>query len=830
MATRFLGRRQAWWNVADICEAVAAEIPDHIAISQGDRKLRWRDFDRRADGLAATLLHAGLQQQDRVALYMYNSPEYLESFVAATKASLVPVNTNFRYRDGELAYLWSNADAAAVIFHGRFSETAGRVRRELPGIKAWVWVDDGTGECPSWATPYETAATTPTYTAAWPRSIDDLIFLYTGGTTGLPKGVMFKQCQMLALPMRFAPTELNVLVRGLTERGPGDTMLIAPPLMHGTGTVAALQALLSGGTASLLPSRRFDPIELWDTVDRDDVTQICIVGDAFARPMCDALQENVGRWQIRKLNRVVSAGAMFSEGVKHELMGLVPGLSIFDQLGSTENGGAGTLVSSAGTNSPTGTFELAPGVRVIDGDNRDVVAGSGVAGRIAIPGGAIGYHKDPDRSAQTFLVLDGRRYTVAGDFATIESDGTVRLLGRGSQCINTGGEKVFAEEVEEVLKSHPGVNDAVVVGTPHQRFGSVVTAVVEATDDADDEALVEHVRAVLAAYKAPRHIVRVASLGRAPNGKADYPTIRTLAIEQLSRAAKPTDGKRSIMTRTAELTGELVGAVSEPIPVRWTKKDVLLYACGIGATPEHELDFLYEGHGPKVFPTFASIRGGAGAAALAKAGVKLDLSKILHGAQSVVLHRELPAEATATATGRVKAVWDKGSAAVIDTETTVFDDAGPLFTESMSVFVRGAGGFGGERGPSTSGLNSPPDRPADHIIEFKTRPEQAAIYRLSGDRNPIHIDPVFAQKAGFDAPFLHGLCTYGIVGRAIVRSLCGGDPTRFRSMEGRFADRVELGDTVITKLWRTGDGEAIVVAETQHSNVVLSQALTTWSD
>ncbi|CAJ1586860.1 MaoC/PaaZ C-terminal domain-containing protein [[Mycobacterium] wendilense] len=279
---------------------------------------------------------------------------------------------------------------------------------------------------------------------------------------------------------------------------------------------------------------------------------------------------------------------------------------------------------------------------------------------------------------------------------------------------------------------------------------------------------------------------------------------------------------------TAALSSDLVGTVSEAIPVRWTKKDVLLYACGIGARPDRDLEFLYEGHGPKVFPTFASIRGGAGPATLAKAGVHVDLSKILHGAQSVQLHRELPPEATATATGRITGVWDKGKAAVIDVETTVVDDDGPLFTEAMSIFVRGAGGFGGERGPSTDGVNAPPDRAPDYALAFETRPEQAAIYRLSGDRNPIHIDPAFAREAGFDAPFLHGLCTYGIVGRAILATLCGNDPARFRSLEGRFASRVELGDTIVTKIWRSGHGTAIVSAETQNSNVVLSQASTTW--
>lgn len=528
-------RSRDWWNVADICEAVTQAIPDHVAISQGENKIAWAELDRRADGVAATLLSAGLPRQSRVALYMYNSPEYLEAFIAATKASLVPVNTNFRYRDAELAYLWGDADAAAVVFHGAFDDTVARVRDRVPTVEQWIRVDDGTGECPSWAVPYESAAATPAAAAPWPRSARDRVFLYTGGTTGMPKGVMLEQRQLLALPMRFAPDELDVLITDLVERGPGDTVLIAPPLMHGTGTLAALQALLTGGTASLLPSRRFDPVELWDTAERDSATQICIVGDAFARPMLAALESHPRRWDLAGVDRVISAGAMFGESIKRGLIDRIAGLSILDQLGSTENGGAGTQISTADAIGGTGEFEMAPGVRVIDDDNRDVAAGSGTIGRVAIPGGALGYHKDPDRSSQTFLVLDGKKYTVAGDFATIESDGTVRLLGRGSQCINTGGEKVFAEEVEEVLKSHAAVADALVVGTPDERFGSIVTAVVEADHQVADEELIEHVKSTLAAYKAPRHIVRVSSLGRTPSGKADYPAIRALAIEELGR-------------------------------------------------------------------------------------------------------------------------------------------------------------------------------------------------------------------------------------------------------------------------------------------------------
>lgn len=277
------------------------------------------------------------------------------------------------------------------------------------------------------------------------------------------------------------------------------------------------------------------------------------------------------------------------------------------------------------------------------------------------------------------------------------------------------------------------------------------------------------------------------------------------------------------MSRTP-LSAALVGQTTDSTPVSWGTKDVLLYSCGVGAKPDAELDFLYEGKGPQVLPTFAVVPGMIGMGALLATGIEVNPMMILHGEQSIVLHRAIPPDAKAHVTGRISEVWDKGSAAVLGCEGIVEDDSGPLFTAKATLFVRGAGGFGGERGPSSEGRHEPPERDPDLVIEDHTRPEQAAIYRLSGDRNPLHIDPAFATAAGFDGPFLHGLCTYGFVGRAVLHGLCASDPARLRSFEARFRDRVYPGDTIVTKLWRTGDGEAIVQAETQKGNVVLSQA------
>ncbi|HVM96744.1 MAG TPA: MaoC/PaaZ C-terminal domain-containing protein [Candidatus Acidoferrales bacterium] len=271
------------------------------------------------------------------------------------------------------------------------------------------------------------------------------------------------------------------------------------------------------------------------------------------------------------------------------------------------------------------------------------------------------------------------------------------------------------------------------------------------------------------------------------------------------------------------ISKDLVGLSFEPVAFAWSAKDVMLYAVGVGAKPEGELEFVFEGKGPKVLPTYAVIPGMFSMGGLIS-NVDINLAMLLHGEQSITLHREIPPEDKVKITGRVAEVWDKGKAAVIGCEGIVEDDKGLLLTAKATLFIRGAGGFGGERGPSTADLNKPPERQPDVVVEDVTRPEQGAIYRLSGDPNPIHIDPDFAKMAGFEKPFVHGLCTYGFAGRAILKGLCGGDAARFKHFEARFADQVYFGDTIVTKMWKVADGEAIVQCETQKGNVVLSQA------
>ncbi len=270
------------------------------------------------------------------------------------------------------------------------------------------------------------------------------------------------------------------------------------------------------------------------------------------------------------------------------------------------------------------------------------------------------------------------------------------------------------------------------------------------------------------------------------------------------------------------LSPDLVGLKGEPSKYSYDEKDAMLYNVGIGARPYDDVEFLYEGKGPKVFPTFAVIGGMAGMGVMGQLE-GINPVMILHGEQSITLHRELPPRAKLTLQGELVALWDKGAAAVVEIETTASDDQGPLFTAKAGIFARGSGGFGGERGPSAKEKNNPPEKEPDHVISEDVRIEQAAIYRLSGDRNPLHIDPEFAKMGGFETPILHGLCTYGFVGRAILRALCGNDPAKLKHFEARFADVVYPGDAITTKLWVDGK-EALVQAETQKGNVVLANA------
>jgi fatty-acyl-CoA synthase len=538
------------WNFADLWEICAEVRGDAPAAVHGDRTVSWAELDRRADGVASTLLAAGLRHQDKVAQYLYNGTEYMQGVFACFKAGLVPVNTNYRYVDDELVYLWDNADAAAVMFHGTFTPTVERIRDRLPAVKLWLWADDGSHPCPGWATDLadaeasaESSGTTARPVAGpWGRSGTDHWFLYTGGTTGVPKGVMWEQDTLVRLVSTTHPLQLEDdtpvaayrdEVAGLAGNAP--VVLPAAPLMHGTGHMTALGQLTLGGCVVTLPNRSLDPAAIWQACADNRVTMLVIVGDAFARPLLDALETGPDRWDLSSVQLMISSGVMWSQPIKERLLEHLPQALIFDSLGSSEAVGMAASFSSKANVSGTARFALGDAAIVLTDDGRTVEPGSGEVGRLGVRGLLpVGYYKDEAKTAATFQVVDGVRYSLPGDWATVEADGTVTLLGRGSLCINTGGEKVFPEEVEEVLKTAPGVADAVCVGVPDERLGQLVCAIVEPQPGAavDTTHVVEHVKAHLASYKAPRLVLVRDALGRAPNGKADYPGLATWAREE----------------------------------------------------------------------------------------------------------------------------------------------------------------------------------------------------------------------------------------------------------------------------------------------------------
>jgi 3-oxocholest-4-en-26-oate---CoA ligase len=536
----------AGWNFAELWEAVADKFPDAQALVHGEQHLPWREFDARADALARHLLDGGAQHQDKVALYLYNGPEYMEGCYGAFKAGLVPVNTNYRYLDDELAYLWDNADAVAVVFHGTFADRVDAVRGRLPRVRHWLWVDDGSGARPDWADDYETVVSTPAgrTVAPWGRSGDDIVMIYTGGTTGMPKGVMWRQDDLIGVtcstgnPLLAQDPDAVGGVAAFIDSvaQPGPPGLPACPLMHGTGWFTANIFLTQAGSVVTLVDRSLDWTEVLDTIEREHVGALTIVGDAFAKPMVRALDAAPGRWDLSSLVLITSSGVMWSEPAKEGLLRHNPGMLLIDTFSSSEAIGMGSSVSAGSSAERTAHFSLGPGCKVFGDDGSPVEPGSGVRGRVAVPGRVpIAYYKDPEKSAATFITHDGIRYSMPGDYATVDADGTITLLGRGSVCINTGGEKVFPEEVEEALKTHDSVADAVVVGVPDEKFGEAITAVVEPATGStlDDRALITHVKGHLAHYKAPKRVLGIDSIGRAPNGKVDYQRMKQYALDTL---------------------------------------------------------------------------------------------------------------------------------------------------------------------------------------------------------------------------------------------------------------------------------------------------------
>jgi fatty-acyl-CoA synthase len=538
----------AVWSYATIWELIAAKQPDRPAIIQGETQLAWRDFDGEADAIATHLLASGLKRNAKVGAYLQNCPHYLVATHAAFKAGLAPFNVNYRYGAEELFYLFDNADAEAVFFHTGYSARIEEIRPRLPQVKTWIAVRETGFDVPDWAEDYdEIVKTTPSrrpVLAPWGRSSDDLLILYTGGTTGMPKGVMwriedqigvygFGATAVLGIPPINAPDEAAARLGDY----PLPVTLVASPLMHGTGLFSALGTLMQGGTVVLLAARKFDPDSLWTEVTRHHVTRIAIVGLPFAAPMLEALESNPGRWDISCVRLIGSSGAMWSLENKQSLLKHMPQAILADAFASSEAIGMGASISQRGDEAQTAKFVVGPNCAVFTDDNRRVEPGSGERGMAAVSGHLpLGYYKDEEKTRRTFPTIEGKRWSIPGDWATVNADGTLNLLGRGSQCINTGGEKVFPEEVEEALKLHPAVRDAAVIGAPDPRFGERICALIELKQGAiapDLPEIAMHVKAHLANYKAPRALVVIESMGRAPNGKLDYKALKARAFAEL---------------------------------------------------------------------------------------------------------------------------------------------------------------------------------------------------------------------------------------------------------------------------------------------------------
>ena len=535
-------------HFASLWERIADAIPGADAIVQGDVRRSWGDLEGRAARLAGALTAAGLGVGSKVALFLYNGPEYIEAFFAALKVRAVPVNVNYRYLDEELHYLLENADAEAVVFHTSLGDRIAAVRDRLPLVRVWLAVDDGPperGRDGSVGQPYEEALAAAEPAPRIERSEDDLTLLYTGGTTGMPKGVMGKVGNgvraglaglgpLIGMPAATSATAVGAAAR-LHAEGRQLGSVVPCPLMHGTGMgIGCTPTMSLGGKVVLLEERGFDPREVWSLAERERATGITVVGDVFARPMLRALEamEAEGRApELSSLRLLASAGAMFSTEVKDGLCERIPSVVIADLMAASE-GAMGQSVHRRGSSSTTGRFSVGPMTKVFDEDDREVEPGSGAVGRVAVAGSIpLGYYKDPDKTAATFREVAGTRYSFPGDWATVEQDGTITLLGRGSQVVNTGGEKVFAEEVEEVVKTHLAVDDCLVVGLPDETFGNRVVAVVALGAAVAGDELIAHTKAHLASFKAPKQVVVVDRVPRAANGKADYRAARRLAEE-----------------------------------------------------------------------------------------------------------------------------------------------------------------------------------------------------------------------------------------------------------------------------------------------------------
>jgi len=531
-------------NIADLFEHAVDAVPERLAIACGEAAVTYSGLEALSNQVAHYLESGGVTAGDHVGVYGRNSIELVATFLACYKLRAIAVNVNYRYVEDELRYLFTEAELKGLVYDRQFGERVAAVLPEYPQLTAVLAIEDGSGiALPAGAEDFATAVAGQSAERDFgERTADDIYMLYTGGTTGYPKGVLWRHedvWRTLGGGIDFAtgermPDEWEQSRRAAA--GPaGLVRLATAPLIHGNAQWGAFAALFAGDAVVFVP--QFDPHEIWRAVQRHRVNVLIIIGDAMARPLIEAYR--LEEYDVSSVLAISSSAALFSPSVKEEYLALLPNVVVTDAIGASETGFTGLGYVSAGNKRAEGpTVTPGPSTIVIDEQNRPV--GPGGTGRLARGGHIpLGYYKDPVKTAALFAEVDGARYAVPGDLARVEEDGSITLLGRGNTCVNTGGEKVYPEEVEGALKSFGGVFDALVIGVPDERLGQRVAAIVQPRDgqDIDLAALDAHLRTKIAGYKVPRSVWLVDQIGRTPAGKADYSWARRHAEEQLAAAA-----------------------------------------------------------------------------------------------------------------------------------------------------------------------------------------------------------------------------------------------------------------------------------------------------
>ncbi|WP_029111924.1 acyl-CoA synthetase [Mycobacterium sp. URHB0044] len=544
----------AGFNLSAVVDTVARAVPDQDVLVWRDRRFTYREMNTRVDGVAHYLVQRGLgchteraglaghlSGQDHVGLYLRNCNQYLESMVAGFRARVAPFNVNYRYVEVELLYLLRDAQTKALVYHAEFAPWVAAIRDRLPELGVLIQVSDDSGnELLSGAVDYDAIVGTTAPAAGMPTPTgDDLFILYTGGTTGMPKGVLWRQDDVFITSMGGTPygtsnpmtSYAEIAASAVNAKG-GVSMLMVPPFMHGAAQWSAFHMITLGGKVVLLDNvEHFDPADALTLAIREKVISIPIVGDAVARPLLDEIRR--GTYDLSGLTAINNGSAPLTPGVRAQLLDAVPHIVVTDVAGASETGLQMSTMSIKGMEADTATFTPVPTTTVVDEQfTRTMGPGEGsgwLAQRGRVP---IGYLGDPDKTARTFPVIDGVRYAIPGDRAELLEDGRIVLLGRDSVTINSGGEKIFVEEVERAIAAHPAVRDVVVVGRPSERWGSEAVAVVQIAEgvSVSDEDLLAECGRHVARYKVPKAIVRCARVERSPSGKADYRWAQTRAI------------------------------------------------------------------------------------------------------------------------------------------------------------------------------------------------------------------------------------------------------------------------------------------------------------